>query len=175
MQKFLVNTVKLTKNSSTLITFFSLLFFAIIQPFFGMLSDRIGRKPILLFFGIAGTLATVPLLTILSYTTTVWMAFLLLVVAVIIVSGYTSINAIVKAELFPTSIRALGVGLPFSITVALFGGTAEYIALWLKKVGYESTYYWYVTGCIFISLLVYLFGMKETQKTSLIDKEEKNK
>ena len=59
-------------------------------------------------------------------------AFLLMMVGLIIVTGYTSINAIVKAELFPTEIRALGVGLPYALTVAIFGGTAEFIALWLK-------------------------------------------
>lgn len=55
-----------------------------------------------------------------------------MMVGLIIVTGYTSINAIVKAELFPTEIRALGVGLPYALTVAIFGGTAEFIALWLK-------------------------------------------
>ena len=91
--------------------------------------------------------------------------------ALLIVSGYTSINAVVKAELFPARIRALGVGFPYSITVALFGGTAEYFALWFKNAGHESGYYWYTTGCIFISLLVYVF-MKDTKQISLIEKGE---
>ncbi len=85
----------------------------------------------------------------------------------IIVSGYTSINAIVKAELFPGEVRALGVGLPYALTTAIFGGTAEYIALWFKNQGHESYFYWYVTVCIFISLLVYL-TMKDTKHTSLM-------
>lgn len=58
-------------------------------------------------------------------------AQLLNVAALTVVSGYTSINAVVKAGLFPAEIRALGVGLPYAITVSIFGGTAEYIALWL--------------------------------------------
>jgi MHS family alpha-ketoglutarate permease-like MFS transporter len=74
---------------------------------------------------------------------------------------------VVKAELFPTEIRALGVGLPYALTVSIFGGTAEYIALWFKSIGMESGYYWYVTGCIAISLLVYV-TMKDTQKHSRI-------
>jgi MHS family alpha-ketoglutarate permease-like MFS transporter len=168
MQKFLVNTVLLTKEQATLITFVSLLIYASLQPLFGLLSDRIGRKPLLLGFGILGTLATVPLLTGLSHATTQWQAFAYIMMALIIVSGYTSINAIVKAELFPTEIRALGVGFPYSVTVAIFGGTAEYVALWFKSVGYESYFYWYVTACILISLIVYLF-MKDTKKTSLIN------
>ncbi|MES2763957.1 MAG: MFS transporter [Bacteroidota bacterium] len=167
MQKFLVNTVLLTKQQATLITFLSLLIYACMQPLFGLLSDRIGRKPLLLGFGILGTLATVPLLTGLSHATSQWQAFVYIMVALIIVSGYTSINAIVKAELFPTEIRALGVGFPYSITVAIFGGTAEYVALWFKNSGHESYFYWYVTGCILISLTVYVF-MKDTRNTSLI-------
>lgn len=168
MQKFLVNTVGLSKNQSTLLSFCSLFIFACLQPLFGTLSDRVGRRPLLLGFGILGTLFTIPLLSTLSHTTGMWPAFGLLMAALIIVSGYTSINAVVKAEIFPVEIRALGVGLPYSITVAIFGGTAEYIALWAKEAGHESFFYWYVTCCIFISLLVY-FLMKDTKKTSLLD------
>jgi MFS transporter, MHS family, alpha-ketoglutarate permease len=168
MQKFLVNTVHLTKSESTLLSFLSLLVFGLIQPLFGLLSDHIGRKPLLLSFGILGTICTVPLLTTLSNTTSQWQAFALLLFALVIVSGYTSINAVVKAELFPAEIRALGVGLPYALTVAIFGGTAEYIALLFKKQGHESWYYWYITACIFVSLLVYIF-MKETKETASIN------
>jgi MHS family alpha-ketoglutarate permease-like MFS transporter len=168
MQKFLVNTVHLTKDQSTLITFLSLLIYAALQPLFGMLSDKIGRRPLLIGFGVLGTLATVPLLTLLSHADTQWEAFGLMMCALLIVSGYTSINAVVKAELFPAEIRALGVGFPYAITVAIFGGTAEYVALWFKNAGHESYYYWYVAGCVFISLLVYA-GMRDTKKTSLIE------
>lgn len=170
MQKFLVNTVHLSKNSSTFISFISLLVFIVLQPLFGALSDRIGRKPLLIWFGLLGTLFTVPLLSALSNTQSQGTAFFLLLAALIIVSGYTSINAVVKAELFPAAVRALGVGLPYALTVAVFGGTAEYIALWFKQMGHESYFYWYITGCIFISLLVYLF-MKDTGKSSEIDRD----
>ncbi|MCF0049608.1 MFS transporter [Dyadobacter sp. LJ53] len=168
MQKFLVNTVGLTKYQSTLLTFCSLLIFACLQPVFGAISDRVGRRPLLIAFGVLGTIFTYPLLTTLSHTTNMWAAFGLLMAALIIVSGYTSINAVVKAELFPVEVRALGVGLPYSITVAIFGGTAEYLALWAKNLGHESYYYWYVTACIFISLIIY-FKMRDTKHTSLID------
>lgn len=170
MQKFLVNTVHLTKEQSTLISFISLFIFACLQPLFGALSDRIGRRPLLLGFGILGTLFTVPLLTALSTTTSMWGAFFLIMAALIIVSGYTSINAIVKAELFPSEVRALGVGLPYALTVAIFGGTAEYIALWLKQSNMEPYFYWYITACIFFSLIMYV-TMKDTKKNSTLDQD----
>lgn len=170
MQKFLVNTVHLSKGESTLISFFSLLLFACLQPLFGALSDRVGRRPLLIWFGVTGTLFTVPLLTALSHTTSLWGAFFLLMAALLIVSGYTSISAIVKAELFPAEIRALGVGLPHALTVAIFGGTAEYVALWFKNIGHEQYFYWYITLCISLSLLVYLF-MKDTKATSKINED----
>lgn len=171
MQKFLVNTVKMTREESTLLSFLSLFLFACLQPLFGALSDKIGRKPLLIGFGILGTLCTVPLLTALSQTNNQWTAFLLLMASLIIVSGYTSINAVVKAELFPAEVRALGVGLPYALTVAIFGGTAEYIALWLKDLGYEPYYYWYITFCIFCSLLVYVF-MDDTKKNSKLNEDQ---
>lgn len=170
MQKFLVNTVHLSKEQSTLISFLTLFSFAVLQPIFGSLSDRIGRKPLLIGFGILGTLFTYPLLTTLSLTHSPYIACVLLLLALIIVSGYTSINAIVKAELFPTEIRALGVGFPYAFTVAVFGGTAEYIALWFKNAGHEHYFYWYVTSCVFVSLIIYL-SMQETKKNSELDKE----
>jgi MHS family alpha-ketoglutarate permease-like MFS transporter len=123
---------------------------------------------LLIAFGLLGTICTVPIMTAIAHEQNLWTIFLLMMAALIIVSGYTSINAIVKAELFPAEIRALGVGFPYAVTVALFGGTAEYFALWFKNAGNESGYYWYASGCIFVSLLVYVF-MKDTKTTSLIE------
>ncbi|UYQ91918.1 MFS transporter [Chitinophaga horti] len=172
MQKFLVNTVHLSKDRATQLTFFLMLIYACLQPLFGALSDRIGRKPLLIAFGVLGTLLTVPILTALSHANTEAAAFFLILGALVIVSGYTSINAVVKAEMFPAEVRALGVGLPYALTVAIFGGTAEMLALYFKDIGHESLYYWYVTGCIFISLLVYTV-IKDSKRTSWIDKENK--
>ncbi|MEO7998449.1 MAG: MFS transporter, partial [Gemmatimonadaceae bacterium] len=99
----------------------------------------------------------------LSSAGSVLSAVLLLSLALLIVSGYTAINAVVKAELFPAEIRALGVGLPYALAVSVFGGTAEYIALWFKNAGHESWFYWYVTACIVLSLVVYV-TMPETKR-----------
>jgi MHS family alpha-ketoglutarate permease-like MFS transporter len=156
MQKFLANTSGMSKEHATLVSSTALLLCALLQPAVGALSDHIGRRPILISFGVLGTLGTVPLLSAISRTRDPVVAFLLIVAALIIVSGYTSINAVVKAELFPAEVRALGVGLPYALTVSIFGGTAEYIALWLKQIGHEPWFYWYVTACISCSLVVYI-------------------
>jgi MHS family alpha-ketoglutarate permease-like MFS transporter len=168
MQKFLVNTVGLAKTESTLVSAAALFIFMALQPLFGLLSDRIGRRPLLIGFGVLGTLCTVPILTLLSSVRDAWAAFALILAALVIVSGYTSINAIVKAELFPTEVRALGVALPYALTVSLFGGTAEYLALWFKSIGHEPWFYWYVAACVLCSLLVYLL-MRDTRAASRID------
>ncbi|HEY1077631.1 MAG TPA: MFS transporter [Fontimonas sp.] len=170
MQKFLVNSAGMDRTTATLINAASLFVFMLLQPLVGALSDRIGRRPILIAFGLGGTLATLPILAALRTVDHPWTAFALILCALLIVSGYTSINAIVKAELFPTRIRALGVGLPYALTVALFGGSAEFIALWFKQAGNETGYDWYVTGCIGVSLLLYL-TMRDTRKSSRIDAE----
>jgi len=167
MPTFLVNTVKLSRDQATLISFVTLLLFAAMQPLFGYISDVIGRRPVLMWFGVLGTLGTVPLLTALSATRDATTATLLIVAALVIVSGYTSINAVVKAELFPASVRALGVGLPYAIAASLFGGTAPLIALQFKDWGAETGFYWYVSGMVLISLVVY-GTMRDTKKTSRI-------
>ncbi len=167
-QKFLVNTGGWSKTDASRISALTLLVFMLIQPLVGFISDKVGRKPVLITFGIVGTLGTVPLMTALAATRDETNAFLLLVAALIAVSGYTAINAVVKAELFPTQIRALGVALPYAVTVALFGGTAEYIALWAKNAGHEAWYFWYVTVCVAMSLVVYS-TMPETQRAMADD------
>jgi MFS transporter, MHS family, alpha-ketoglutarate permease len=165
MQKFLKLSVGLTDDQTTLVTAGSLVFAMLLQPIYGAISDVIGRKWLLIGFGVAGTVFTIPLLTALAHAQGALAAFLLIAAAWMIVSGYTSINAVVKAELFPTKVRATGVGLPYALTVSIFGGTADSVALWFKAHGHESWFYYYLTGMIAISLIVYV-TMRDTKKRS---------
>jgi MHS family alpha-ketoglutarate permease-like MFS transporter len=170
MQKFMINTTGLPKEQVTWINFGALVIFVGLQPIVGAVSDRVGRRPILIAFGIGATLCTVPLLTAVAHADSALSAFGLMMIGLVIVSGYTSINAVVKAELFPARIRALGVGLPYALTVAIFGGTTEYVALWLKNAGHEGWFFFYVAGAACISLLVYVF-MGEPSSGSHLDRE----
>lgn len=171
MQTFVKQTVGLSDITTTYVIAGSLIFAAILQPIYGAISDRIGRKPLLIFFGLAGTLLTVPILTTLAGTKSAFTAFLLLCGAWLFTAGYTSINAVVKAELFPTAIRATGVAVPYAVTVSIFGGTAPAIALFFKQQGHEQWFYYYLAGIIFLSFLVYS-TMRDTKHASAMHRHE---
>lgn len=156
MQKFLVNTVQLPIKTVSFVMTCALLVFMCVQPLFGMLSDRIGRRANMMLFGGLGALCTVPILLALQHVGSPLAAFLLVAAALLIASFYTSVAGIVKAEMFPPEVRALGVGLAYAIGNALFGGTAEYVALGLKQLGHENAFFWYVTVMLVISFLVSL-------------------
>jgi MHS family alpha-ketoglutarate permease-like MFS transporter len=167
MQKFLVNTSGFGREAASQVMTAALFLFMCMQPAAGALSDRIGRKPVMVTFGVLGMLLTVPIFTALETVHSPWAAFALVFAALVIVTGYTSINAVVKAELFPAHIRALGVALPYALANTIFGGTAEYVALWFKEQGMERAFYWYVASLIALSLIVYL-RMRDTKRHSLI-------
>ncbi|WP_296223861.1 MFS transporter [Ralstonia sp. UBA689] len=170
MQKFLVNSAGMSKADASMVSVISLVAFVLMQPVFGALSDRVGRRPLLIGFGVLGTICTVPIFYELTAARTMGGALLLILGALLIVSLYSSVSAVAKAELFPVGIRALGVGLPYAITVSLFGGTAEYIALWTKSIGHETWFFWYVSACILVSLLCYLW-MPDPKQVSRIDQD----
>jgi MHS family alpha-ketoglutarate permease-like MFS transporter len=167
MQKFLVNTSGFSRETATRITAAALFVFMLVQPAFGALSDRIGRKPLMVAFGVLGAALTVPIMSAIAGTRDPWVAFGLALAALLVVSGYTAVNAVVKAELFPAEIRTLGVALPYAIATTLFGGTAEYVALWFKVHGVERGFYWYVSVTIALSLIVYVW-MPDTRRHSRI-------
>lgn len=171
MQTFVRQTVGLSDITTTYVIAGSLIFASILQPIYGLISDKIGRKPMLIFFGLAGSLLTVPILTTLAGTKSAWTAFLLICGAWIFTAGYTSINAVVKAELFPTAIRATGIAVPYAVTVSIFGGTAPAVALFFKQQGHEQWFYYYLAAIIFLSLLVYT-TMRDTKHVSAMQRHE---
>jgi MFS transporter, MHS family, alpha-ketoglutarate permease len=171
MQKFLKLSVGLSDNQTTLVSGGSLVFALCLQPIYGALSDRIGRRWLLIWFGAMGTVFTIPLLYALQGTRSALGAFVLIAAAWMIVAGYTSINALVKAELFPTRIRATGVGLPYAVTVSIFGGPAESIALWFKSIGHEPWFYYYLTAVIAVSLVVSVM-MRDTLRNSAMGRHD---
>jgi MHS family alpha-ketoglutarate permease-like MFS transporter len=153
MQKYLVVTSGFSKPLATQICAAATIVAILLQPLLGGLSDRIGRKPLLYWFALGGILSTVPLMTAIGHTHDPFLAFWLVLAALVILSGATATNAIVKAELFPPHVRVLGVGLPYAISQSLFGGSAEALAFRLKQAGHESLYFWYVTAMIGVALI----------------------
>jgi MHS family alpha-ketoglutarate permease-like MFS transporter len=170
LQKFLVNTSGFDRVTASQIMTVALSLMLLIQPFAGRLSDKIGRKPMMIFFGASAMVFTYPIFTTLENVHSVAGAFALVMVTLVMVTGYTSINAIIKAEMFPAHIRALGVALPFAIANAIFGGTAEYVALYLKNIGHERWFYIYISALAAMSLIAYV-RMRETKTNSLIEED----
>ncbi len=156
MQKYIVNTAHMDKVTASQLTTVALFVYMVIQPFFGWLSDRIGRKTSMLLFSGLGMVLIVPLMTAIGATTDPVLSFGLIMLGLVVISFYTGISGIVKAELFPTQVRALGVGLSYAIANSVFGGTAEAIALWLKQAGAESSFFWYVAVMLAASFVASL-------------------
>ncbi len=165
--KFMNDTSGIAKTDTSVINFWALFIFMLLQPVYGIISDKVGRRPLLLWFGITGVLFTWPLLSTLAGTKDPFTAFLLMMGGLLIVGGYTSINALVKAELFPASIRALGVGLGYAIANSLFGGTVPLLGAAFQKAERVDLFFTYVTVAIAISLLVYIFALKNKKSTHL--------
>jgi MFS family permease len=140
----------------------------LMQPVFGAISDRIGRRNNMILFSGCATFAAVPLLMTLSSTTNVYVIFGLIMTGLVIACFYTSISGVVKAELFPAEVRALGVGLPYAIANAMFGGTAEYVALSLKSSGYETAFFWYVAAMALVALIAALW-MPDTRTRGYLE------
>jgi MHS family alpha-ketoglutarate permease-like MFS transporter len=156
MQKYLVNTAGMHAKTASSVMTAALFVYMLMQPAFGALSDRIGRRRSMLCFGLFATIGTVPLLHALKDVANPFAAFALIVVALAIVSFYTSISGLIKAEMFPPQVRALGVGLSYAVANAIFGGSAEYVALWLKSAGVETMFFWYVTAMCALAGIVSL-------------------
>jgi len=167
MQKFLVNTSGFSRPTATMIMTIALVIFMLIQPWWGMAADRWGRKPMLYVFGFGGMLVSVPIYSAISVVTAPLTALALVLVPLVILGSYTSISGLIKAELFPAHIRTLGVALPYAVGNTVFGGTAEYVALWFKQAGMESGFYWYLSAVIGMAAIGFLM-LPETKTKSLI-------
>ncbi|WP_055556673.1 MFS transporter [Streptomyces sp. NBRC 110028] len=167
VQKYLVNTAGIPKASVSAIGFAALFLFMLLQPAVGALSDRMGRRPVMFAFSVGGMLLTVPVMTVLGHTHNPWIAFLLMTVLLMVLTGYSALAPIIKAEMFPTKNRALGVGLPHALVTATFGGFTEPIALALKKSGHESVFFWYVTGCMALTFLATLLVREPSRASTL--------
>jgi MHS family alpha-ketoglutarate permease-like MFS transporter len=164
-------TYKSEAMTATWINLAGLIFLMLLQPVGGMISDKVGRKPLLLWFGIGGLFYTYVLITYLPETRSPIMSFLLVAVGYVILTGYTSINALVKSELFPAHVRALGVGLGYALANSMFGGTAPLIYQAMKARDQVPLFIGYVTVCIAVSLVVYIFFIKNKSETYL-DREQ---
>ncbi|WP_374397259.1 MFS transporter [Sphingopyxis sp.] len=167
MQKYLFNTVGFDKATATYIVAVALIWFTLMQPVFGALADRFGRKPMLLLFGIGGALVAAPTFLTLETVSSPVAATLLILIPLTFQAGYTANNALVKAELFPAHIRGLGVALPYAVGNAIFGGTVELVALALKGAGVEWLFYFYVAAVIGMAGIATLL-LPETKERSLI-------
>ncbi len=155
----------------TWINLIGLTFLMAIQPIGGWISDKVGRKPVLVFFGVCALFYTYILITFLPKASSAAAALTLVCVGYVILTGYTSINAIVKAELFPSNVRALGVGLGYALANSAFGGTAPLIYQAAKGAGHVPWFIAYVTAVIAVSLFVYVFVLRNKSVTEL-DREQ---
>src|SRR5437660_6321042 len=171
MQKYLVNTAGMDAKLASRVMTVVLFCYMLLQPAFGALADKIGRRNSMLCFGAFTVVATVPILSALSHVTDPYAAFGWALFALAGVSFYTSISGLVKAELFPMHVRALGVGLSYALANAIFGGSAEYVALWFKSVGHESIFFWYVTIMCGIALVAAI-TMPDTRRQGLLTEDE---
>jgi MFS transporter, MHS family, alpha-ketoglutarate permease len=170
MTSFLQNTSGFDGQTAADIMLVVLALFMVAQPLVGWVSDVFNRKIVMIVsFGL-GALLAVPIMTAIAGADTFWSAVGLCFLPLVVLSGYTALSAIVKAELFPANVRALGVAVPYALAQAIFGGNAGSAASAFKAGGNEAGYYWLLAGVLACSFLVALF-MPDTKDTSLIKAE----
>ena len=168
MQKYLVNTAHMDPTTVSAVMTVVLVIYMVLQPVFGALSDQIGRRNNMILFSGLAMVGTVPLFNSLGQVSSPYTALALVLGGLVIASFYTSISGVVKAELFPATVRALGVGFTYAVGNALFGGTAEYVALSLKSAGHEGWFPWYVSILVAVALAASLW-MPDSRRYSFLD------
>lgn len=137
----------------------ALLWFIILQPVVGWISDKVGRKPVLLTFGIGFVVGAVPLMNLL--TDSFWSLVLVQCLGLTLVAGWSATVNTVFAELYPSRVRSAGLGFPYAVAVALFGGTAPYLGTWMQENGIIEFFPWYISILAAVSTITYL-TLKET-------------
>jgi MHS family alpha-ketoglutarate permease-like MFS transporter len=167
MPTFLVNSAHFSRRAASEISLASLAVYLLLQPIGGALADRLGRRTVLAAGLLAGAVAAWPILSAMAGARSPWAALALLCLALVLLTGYSSVSAVVKAELFPAAVRGLGVALPYALANAIFGGGAEYVALAFKQAGRESGFFIYVGLTMAVAGVVALF-MRETRTAGLI-------
>ncbi|PIT69799.1 MFS family transporter [Bartonella tribocorum] len=170
MQKYLITTTGFDKQTATTIMTAALFIFVLFQPLLGSLADKIGARASLIIWSVLSIICTIPVLKMIGNAHNPWTALFIIIGILCVMSFYTSIAGIIKAELFPASIRAIGVGFAFAIGNALFGGSAEYVALGLKNMGYESVFFFYIVGMMIIAFISILL-MPDIDKGGYLDKD----
>ncbi|MFF0309195.1 MFS transporter [Streptosporangium sp. NPDC004379] len=151
-------------NQALLANTIAVVVFLVLLPFGGLLSDRIGRKPTMTAFA-------------LGFLVIAWPAFHFLdggfgallvieIVGMVFLVGYSANCAVVMAEQFPAEVRTTGIGLPYALSVAVFGGTAPYVTTWLSSNGYREQVWLYVVAAALIGVIVYT-TMPETRGKEL--------
>ncbi|MCU4337041.1 MFS transporter [Acinetobacter dispersus] len=133
----------------------ALFVFMLAQPLFGMLSDRIGRRASMLAFSLLSAIFIYPVMVtgMRNFADSPVIITLLLIFLMMLLSFYTSISGLVKAEMFPPHVRALGVGFSYAVGNALFGGSAPSVALLFKDAGIENTFFVYVIIMLLICFM----------------------
>ncbi|MCY1442474.1 Alpha-ketoglutarate permease [compost metagenome] len=172
MQKFLVVSVGIPAPTVSIIMACALVIFMLAQPVFGMLADKIGVRRNMILFGLLSTFLVIPLLSAIKSVQDPLAAFGLVLAGLLIAAFYTPVTGVLKADFYPPTVRALGVGLPYAVGAAMFGGSAEYVALSFRSVGMEQYFYLYVAAIGAITLVSALL-MPDLGKHGYLDGDGK--
>ncbi|MEV0083010.1 MFS transporter [Saccharopolyspora sp. NPDC050642] len=138
--------------------------FILVLPLFGALSDRIGRRPVLLMSFVGSAMVIYPLSWLIQDQ--IWQFAVAMIIALLVIAPGPAIMPTVYAELFPTRMRTAGAGFPYAIATAAFGGSAPYLQTWLASSGRGDVFLGYAVILLLISAVV-AYRMPETKNIAL--------